>query len=112
MKQIDLTKIIPTKVHNNIERYAIIKKGDLKSAIQTVNKVTLLPGQSIDSHVHPDCEEIYLFISGSGEMSINDKITAVNQDTCIVVCQGEYHSIASDKKQQLTFCSIRSLLST
>jgi len=54
MKLIDLKKLTPTKVHNNVNRLAIIKVGDLASGIQTVNKVTLLPSQSIESHVHVD----------------------------------------------------------
>lgn len=112
MKFIDLTKIAHTKVHNDIDRLAIIQKGDLQSPIQTINKVTLLPGHSIKSHVHNDCEEIYLFTAGGGEMTIANKINVVNRATCVIVSPGEYHSVTNNNNHSLTFYSVRSLITT
>lgn len=59
MKKLNTKDIPTTYAHNEVSRKTLVKVGDLKSKLQTVNDAHLKPVQGFSPHTHPDCEEIY-----------------------------------------------------
>jgi len=111
MRKINGDEIPVTFVHNNIKRKRIVSPGDLKSSIQTMNFAYLDPGETVEEHVHADCEEIFYIIEGAGSMTVdNTKITIGNND-CIIVSSNETHAISNTGGATLTYISIRALIS-
>lgn len=96
-----------TLAHNQIKRKQLIKVGDLRSNIQTVNYAWLEAGESFEPHKHDDCEEIFFIIEGGGVFKINDNEFIVGPNDCIIVEKGENHSLENLFKLKLIFLSIR-----
>lgn len=96
-----------TLAHNSVPRKALIKVGDLKSSVQTVNDAFLKPEDGFEPHTHHDCEEIYYFLSGAGKMTINNKTFLVKKGDLIVVEVNEAHGLKNDGSKKLRFITIR-----
>lgn len=96
-----------TLAHNQFKRKQLIKPGDLKSKIQTVNYAWIEVGESFEPHKHDDCEEIFFIIEGGGVFKINDNEFIVGPNDCIIVEKGENHSLENLFKLKLIFLSIR-----
>ncbi len=107
MKIKKINNIPTTLAHNQIKRKSLIKVGDLKSNIQTVNYAWLGGGEGLDPHKHDDCEELYFFLQGKGVMKIDEKEFVVEKEDFIVVEKGEWHSLKNPFSQRLIFLSIR-----
>lgn len=93
--------------HNSIPRKSLIKVGDGKTKLQTVNDAHLEPGKGFSAHAHNDCEEVYYFLEGTGEMAIDDKIIPVNSGICLLVETGEAHGLKNTGPVPLRFITIR-----
>jgi mannose-6-phosphate isomerase-like protein (cupin superfamily) len=107
MKIFNIENLPQTLAHNEIKRKQLVKPGDLRSMIQTVNYAWLEKGESFSPHKHDDCEELYFFLEGKGVMKINEKELAVKKDDFIVVEVGEWHSLKNPYSEKLVFLSIR-----
>jgi len=107
MKKINIKDISLTFAHNQVPRKALIRVGDCRSKLQTVNDAYLEPGKSFDPHTHADCEEIYYFLEGDGEMNIDNKKFRVTSGDCILVEPEESHGLKNIGKQKLRFITIR-----
>ena len=110
MKKFNAKDIPITLAHNQVPRKALIKVGDLKSKIQTINDACLEPGKGFAPHTHNDGEEIYYFLEGNGEMIINDKKFQVKKGDVVVVEVGESHSLKNPSANKLRFITIRVLI--
>lgn len=110
MRIINSSNIETSKAHNEVFRRAIIKIGDLKSKIQTINEAWLNPNESFKPHIHPDCEEIYYIQKGTGELTINNIKHYVQTGDWIVIEQNEEHSLLNNTKDTLNYISIRTLV--
>jgi len=110
MKILHLKSIKTTLAHGEIKRKALVKVGELKSKVQTVNYAWLEPNQSFSPHKHDDCEELYFFLEGKGKMIINDKIFEVKKNDFIVVEIGEWHSLKNTSSEKLIFFTLRILI--
>lgn len=107
MKIIDANAIDSTLAHNDVPRRALIKVGDGKSGLQTVNDAHLEPGRGFKPHTHDDCEEVYYFLEGTGIMKIDDKDIAVRSGMCLLVDVGESHGLENTGSTHLRFITIR-----
>lgn len=103
----NIGKIDTSFAHNSVSRKALIKIGELKSKIQTVNYAWLEPGQFFDPHIHEDCEELYFFLEGKGEMLVNNKMFKIKKGDMAVIEAGEKHGLKNTKKSSLFFITIR-----
>jgi mannose-6-phosphate isomerase-like protein (cupin superfamily) len=110
MDFIDINTIPLTLAHNEIKRKQLIKPGDLRSRIQTVNYAWLEKGESFSPHKHDDCEELYFFLSGKGVMKINEKEFQIKKDDFVVVEVGEWHSLKNPYSKKLIFFTVRVLI--
>ena len=110
MKILNLNSIKTTLAHNEIKRKALVKVGDLQSKVQTVNYAWLEPGEYFSPHKHDDCEELYFFLEGKGEMKINDKTFEVKKNDFVVVEKGEWHSLKNLSSKKLFFFTVRILI--
>lgn len=110
MKLLKLNQIPTTLAHNKIKRKQLVKPGDLKSKIQTVNYAWLVAGESFEPHKHDDCEELYFFLEGKGLMKINKKEFKVKKGDFVVVEKSEWHSLKNTSKSKLVFFTIRILI--
>lgn len=110
MKIINTKEIEMTLAHNTVPRKSLIKVGDSKSKLQTVNDAYLEPGMNFKPHIHTDCEEVYYFLDGEGEMLVNDNKIQVNKGTCILVEAGESHGLINTGSTRLRFITVRILL--
>lgn len=110
MKIIDSKKIETTLAHNAVPRKALIKVGDSRSKLQTVNDAYLEPGTGFEPHKHSDSEEIYYFLEGNGEMDIDGKKIPVGKGICVQIESGESHELLNTGKTNLRFITLRLLI--
>lgn len=110
MKIINAGSIKTTAAHGDVPRKALIKAGDSKTKLQTVNDAHLDSGQGFEPHVHEDCEEVYYFIEGEGIMTINGREIPVGEGICILVEAGESHGLKNTDKKVLRFITMRLLI--
>ena len=105
-----ISNIIADAIHNgSVNRKSLIKVGELKGEIQTLNYAWLTKDMRLEEHSHSDCSECFLFIEGCGEMTINDKILNVSKDDFVIVEKNENHSLVNMEDQKLVFITIRVL---
>ncbi len=111
MKRKNISKLNLNLAHNKVRRYQLIKVGESKTKLQTMNDAFLLPGESFPPHKHPDCEEVYYFLEGEGVMTINKESFGVKKGDCVLVEINEYHSLKNNtKNKNLRFITIRILI--
>lgn len=107
MKLKSLKNIKTTFAHNEVPRKALLRVGETKTKIQTVNYAWLKPAQSFSPHKHNDCEELYFFLEGEGEMKIDNKTFSVKKGDFVVIEKGEWHSLRNNNKKKIVFLTIR-----
>lgn len=66
------------------------------------------PGGSVASHKHDDAEQVYVFLSGSGQITSDGIAHAVTGDTCIYVPRGIEHAIDGTGSEDLVFLVVTS----
>jgi mannose-6-phosphate isomerase-like protein (cupin superfamily) len=88
----------------------IVSVGQSKTKLQTVNRATLPPGKSMAPHKHDDCEEIFYFLDGSGQVIAGGKTVPVSHDDVVIVEPGEDHKIKNTSFSNLVYLSVRILL--
>lgn len=107
MRIIDSNKLDVTLAHSAVPRKSLMKVGDSKTKLQTVNDAYLDPGQGFEPHIHDDSEEIYYFLEGVGEMLVNGKIVPVKEGVCLQIEIGESHGLTNTGSSRLRFLTIR-----
>lgn len=110
MKLLKINQIPTTFAHNQVKRKNLIKPGDLRSKIQTVNYAWLEAGESFKAHKHDDCEELYFFLEGKGVMKINEKEYIVKKGDFLIIEIGEWHSLRNPYNNKLVFFTVRILI--
>lgn len=107
MKKKNIYDIETTFAHNEVARKALLKVGESKSCIQTLNYAWLEKGESFSPHKHDDCEEFYFFIKGEGKMKINESEFEVKEGDFVVVEKGEFHGLQNKGEERLIFFTVR-----
>lgn len=100
-------------IHNNTtHRKRLIwvdekKQGD----IATINYAWLTPGKCLTPHSHPDGEEYYIFLEGSGDMQVGpDRFTVSSMDF-VTVPENAEHSLKNTGRENLVFLTVRTVVS-
>ncbi len=93
-----------TKDGSEIRELAGIPTGN--SVNQSLAHATVPPLASTDAHYHPVAEEIYLFVSGAGRMSLGDEESPVRAGDCVVIPPGTEHQLVNDDAREplVLFC--------
>lgn len=62
---------------------------------QSLAEARLSPGQSTTRHYHPQTEEIYYLLDGSGMMELNGETRTVGPGDCIAIPPGSKHQLTN-----------------
>ena len=109
----NLQKILTELAHGGTtHRKRLITVDQHKGEIATMNYAWLTQGKKLDAHAHPDGEEYYLFISGSGEMLVGEKWFPVGKDDFVTVPVNHMHSLVNHEADPLVFIAVRTVIST
>jgi mannose-6-phosphate isomerase-like protein (cupin superfamily) len=80
---------------------------DLKSLQRlTLSLTELKPKKSTTGHSHDDAEEIYVFLSGKGEMKIDQEKEKVAKGDIVLVPKGKFHQVRNKGVSALKFWAI------
>lgn len=73
------------------ETYVLKDNKTLKNLV--LSSTELKAGQSTRGHSHAGQEEVYYFISGVGEMELDDKRLAVRKGDVVLIEDGVFHRV-------------------
>jgi quercetin dioxygenase-like cupin family protein len=78
------------------ETYCLKDNKKLKNLV--VSSTDLKPNQSTRGHNHAGQEEVYYFISGTGEMELDDQRFAVQGGDVVLIEDGVFHRVHNKSK--------------
>ncbi len=70
---------------------------------QSLAEASLPPGASTFAHYHPNTEEIYYILSGTGLMAVEDSLQAVHPLDAVSIPAGKKHQIRNAGTDELVF---------
>lgn len=70
---------------------------------QSLAEARVAPGATTAPHYHPQTEEIYYILSGTGRMRIEDERREVGSGDAIAILPGKVHQITNTGKETLVF---------
>ncbi len=68
---------------------------------QSLAEATVAPGGETAEHYHPQTEELYYFVAGSGRMRLGDAQTEVRPGDCVVIPPGTVHKLWNSGSAEL-----------
>lgn len=68
--------------------------------------MTLQPGEEIGEEVHEDHDQFFRIESGSGEVRIDGKATAIKDDDAVIVPAGARHNVINTGDQPLALYTL------
>ncbi len=72
---------------------------------QSLAEATLAPGQATERHYHANTEEIYVVLTGAGEMEVEGERCAVAPGDSVLIPPGAWHQIrAGDAELRFLCC--------
>lgn len=92
-----------------VEVHRLIKPGQSQGKVATYNYATLKPGMNIAPHKHDDGREYFLFLDGSGVMTLDSQEFEVHQEDFMTVELGVTHTIENTGSTPLVFISLRTI---
>lgn len=78
------------------ETYLLKDNKLLKNLV--LSSTELKPGKSTRGHKHDGQEEVYYFVSGSGEMELDDKKFSVQGGDVVLIEDGVFHRVHNTGK--------------
>ena len=63
-----------------------------------LSSTDLKPGQSTRGHSHPGQEEVYYFVSGTGEMELDGERFTVQGSDVVLIPDGAFHRVHNTQK--------------
>jgi mannose-6-phosphate isomerase-like protein (cupin superfamily) len=71
---------------------------------QSLAEATLAPGQATERHYHAETEEIYVVLTGTGEMELDGERRAVGPGEAILIPPGAWHRIRAGHAEVRFLC--------
>ena len=71
-----------------------------------VSSTLLNPFKQTTGHNHSGQEEVYIFVSGSGYMIIDDDSFTVGADDVVLIPDGAFHRVYNDTAEPLYFVCV------
>ena len=68
---------------------------------QSLAEARIGPGMTTTAHYHPQTEEIYYILTGTGEMKIGDEVKKVGPGDAIAIPPGAIHQISNSGSEVL-----------
>jgi mannose-6-phosphate isomerase-like protein (cupin superfamily) len=78
-----------------------ILEDEFQSKVSFLDYTTLPPNTSIGYHLHPDTEEVYIIVSGTGIMTVENEATRVTRGDVILNRKGGSHGLVNDGPDNL-----------
>lgn len=110
MKIIHLKDVPVTMAHDDLRRQRFIAPGELKTKVQTVNYVELLPGESYTPHRHPDCEEYFYVLEGEAKAIIENNESIISKGDFLVVEVNEEHTFINESQNTFQYFQFRVMI--
>lgn len=79
---------------------------DEMAGVLAASRITLEPGASIGEHPHPETEELYLVLEGSGTGFLDGEAFEVGPGDAWVCKAGQTHGLQNDPGAPLTFFAV------
>ncbi len=70
---------------------------------QSLAEATVPPGATTQAHFHPQSEEIYYVLRGSGELALDNEKSTVYAGDAVVIAPGTPHQIRNIGSEDLVF---------
>jgi len=71
-----------------------------------LSSTLLHAGKETTGHKHEGQEEVYFFVSGFGEMSVDDKRFNIKPGDIVLIEDGEFHRVYNTSQQDLYFVCV------
>ena len=71
-----------------------------------LSSTLLYSGKHTDGHKHKGQEEVYFFVSGNGEMLINEERFKIKPGDIILIEDGEFHQVYNTSQEDLYFVCV------
>ena len=92
------------KIVKDTEVYQLKDNNHLNNLV--VSSTLLHPKQETTGHKHEGQEEVYFFVSGIGEMSIDDERFSVKPGDIVLIEDGEFHRVYNTSQEDLYFVCV------
>ena len=71
-----------------------------------LSSTLLRPQKKTRGHSHEDKEEIYFFVSGRGEMTLNSRSFVVSEGDVVLIPNGAFHRVRNHSSEDLYFVCV------
>ncbi len=88
----------------------LIENLPIDQVIQTMNYAWIDAGKQLKEHKHDDCVEYYLFLGGTGEMTIDSEKFDVIKGDFLEIAVGKLHTLSNTSIKKLQFLTVRTLI--
>jgi mannose-6-phosphate isomerase-like protein (cupin superfamily) len=75
---------------------SILDRSNAPVKNQSLAEATVPPGRTTTGHRHPESEEIYFIVSGSGVLTVGDEASRVKPGDAVLIPPGTHHAAAND----------------
>ena len=86
------------------DRYTVKDNTELKNLI--ISSTDLKPGKSTSGHKHDGQEEVYHFVSGTGEMELDGDRFNVYPGEYVLIKDGVFHRVHNTSTEHLYFVCV------
>jgi mannose-6-phosphate isomerase-like protein (cupin superfamily) len=91
-----------------LRSHFLLDAGDLGSRNLTVTWVDVPPGGEQRAHSHPDSEQIYVIVRGTGRMNVAGDTEQVGEGDLVFIPPAADHGIVNDGAETLVYISAAS----
>src|SRR5207248_764248 len=91
-----------------LRSHFLMDAGDLGSKNLTVTWVDVPPGAEQRRHSHPDSEQVYVIVRGSGRIRVAGDTEHVGEGDLVFIPPGAEHDIKNDGSDPLVYVSAAS----
>ena len=91
-----------------LRSHFLLDAGDLGSRNLTVTWVDVPPGGEQRAHSHPDSEQVYVIVRGSGRMHVSGDTEQVGEGDLVFIPPAAEHGIVNDGSELLVYISAAS----
>ena len=91
------------------ERYKVVDNSSLNNLV--LSSTSLNPGYSTSGHKHAGQEEVYLFVRGSGDMTLiypdnREKSFSVTEGDIVLIEDDVHHRVFNNSNEELYFVCV------
>jgi mannose-6-phosphate isomerase-like protein (cupin superfamily) len=91
-----------------LRSHFLLDAGDLGSRNLTVTWVDVPPGAEQRAHSHPDSEQIYVIVRGTGRMRVAGDTEEVSEGDLVFIPPAAEHGIVNEGSETLVYISAAS----